>query len=82
MIQDYSKLQLNFKYIPQRKLLPDESVLVENDEQATKALETIVGIKQEELKKKHALRQEYILSNPEKDSPTDTVYSQLLRDRF
>ena len=82
MIQDYTKLQLNFKYIPQRKLLPDESVLVENDEQATKALETIVGIKQEELKKKHALRQEYILSNPEKDSPTDTVYSQSLRDRF
>ena len=82
LIQDYSKLQLNFKYISQRKILSDESVLVENDEQATKALENIVQIKQAELERKHAIRQEYILNNPGKQSPTDEFYSQSLRNGF
>merc|ERR1711917_138388 len=82
LIQDYSKLQLNFKYISQQKILSDESVLVENDEQATKALENIVQIKQAELERKHAIRQEYILNNPGKQSPTDEFYSQSLRNGF
>ena len=82
LIQDYSKLQLNFKYISQQKILSDESVLVENDEQATKALENIVQIKQAELERKHAIRQEYILNNPGKQSPTDAFYSQSLRNGF
>lgn len=82
LIQDYSKLQLNFKYISQRKILSDESVLVENDEQATKALENIVQIKQAELERKHAIRQEYILNNPGKQSTTDEFYSQSLRNGF
>ena len=81
LIQDYSKLQLNFKYISQQKILSDESVLVENDEQATKALENIVQIKQAELERKHAIRQEYISNNPGKQS-TDAFYSQSLRNGF
>ena len=82
LIEDYSKLQLNFKYISQQKILSDETVLVENDEQATKALENIVKIKQAELERNYAIRQEYISNNPGKHSPTNVLYSESLRNRF
>ena len=82
LIKDYSKLQLNFKYISQQKILSDEAVLVENDEQATKALENIVKIKQAELERNYEIRQEYISNNPGKYSPTNTLYSESLRNRF
>ena len=79
LIKDYSKLQLNFKYVSQQKILSDDAVLVENDEQATKALENIVKIKQAELERNYAIRQEYISNNPGKHLPTNALYSESLR---
>jgi len=78
LISDYSKLQLNFKYVSQRQFLMDETKLVEDEELAAEALKNIVQIKTEELEQKRLIRQDYYLKNPDKLRPTDEFYSQTL----
>lgn len=75
-------MQLNFRYISQRKILSDDTLLVEDDEQAAKALENIVQIKKEEMRQKDLRRQEYISNNPGKQSLPDEIYSQSFRNCF
>ena len=80
LISDYSKLRINFNYVSQRNFLMDGASLVEDEELATKALESIVQVKKAELEHKRLLNEEFYLKNPEKLKPTNEFYSQTMRN--
>ena len=58
----------------------DGASLVEDEELATKALESIVQVKKAELEHKRLLSEEYYLQNPEKRNPTNEFYSKMMRN--